>query len=112
MHRFLRFSLKTLLIAITTFAVAIYFFLPIETEICCDVTSEFRRNPVAPEILIDIEGRNKTKPFITIVKGATVISSEPSPDFKYGQVKLKIYMTLHAGRNLRNYEIFRVRKAR
>ena len=113
MHRFLRFSLKIPLVVITIVAIGIYFFWPIETEINCDIMpNNLSHFSNSSEPLIDIQGRNKAEPFVTIVERAKFITSEPILDPAKGNAKVTFQSTLYGSRKLKYYEIFRVRDSR
>ena len=99
----LRFSLRAVLIAITFTILGVYCFVPIPTEIYCDPMHGYssRYNKTGEDILIDIEGRNDTEPFQTLVKSVQVISNEPSDDRRQrGSAKVSVYLTLYGSRKL------------
>ena len=110
----LRFSLRTVLIAMAFTILGTYCLLPIPTEIYCDPMYQYssRYSKTAEDIMIDIQGRNDKEPFQTLVKSVRVISSEPSDDRQRGLAKVSVYLTLYASRKLKSYKILRIRAAR
>lgn len=103
--RYVSFSLRFLFIATAIVAFLLYRVIPFRTSIYCDRIS----NGIPSQV--DILGRDETQPFRTVLENVQIISSERSPDFKRGSLRIEIRTSIFNRQKLDKYEILCIREA-
>jgi len=102
------FSLRTFFVAVAVAAFAFYL-----TPMTNEATVDFRGSASYPDglvgrqvdVRIDIQGRNITDSFRTLITNAKLISVEPSDNPKLGRWKIKFRCNLKNRLKLNEYDL-------
>ena len=101
-----RYSLLSLIVAITVVSIFAYSILPVDQEILGDI-QYLDRYSVGDKC--DVYGRNKTGAFQLVLRNVSVVSVEGSKNLKRGQSVITLHTTVRERQRLSRYEILQVR---